>query len=123
MGEPAASLASEVNNPNGAIVANASAGQRLIAAGKIGNKELTELLADIAADGRRAGEIIQGIRNMVRKGEARRALIQIEDIIHQLLRIVHADAIEREVKVRTKVDSGTGQICGYPVQLLQVLRT
>src|SRR5882724_2621232 len=121
MGELAASLAHEVNNPIGAIVANASAGQRLIAAGKIGTEELTELLADIAADGRRAGEVIQGIRNMVRKGEARRALVRIGDIIDQLLRIVHADAIEREVKVRSKVDSGTGLIWGDPVQLLQVL--
>src|SRR5713101_2463513 len=121
MGELAASLAHEVINPIGAIVANASAGQRLIAAGKIGTEELTELLADIAADGRRAGEVIQGIRNMVRKGEPRRALVRIGDIIDQLLRIVHADAIEREVKVRSKVDSGTGQIWGDPVQLLQVL--
>ena len=121
MGELAASLAHEVNNPIGAIVANASAGQRLLAAGKIETDELTELLADIVADGRRAGEVIQGIRNMVRKGEARRELIQIGDIIDQLLRIVHADAIEREVKVTAKVDSGTGQVWGDPVQLLQVL--
>jgi PAS domain S-box-containing protein len=121
MGELAASLAHEVNNPVGAIVANASAGQRLVAAGKIETKELTELLEDIVADGRRAGEIIQGIRNMVRKGEARRELIEIEDVIHKLLRIVHADAIGREVKVTVKVDSETGQVWGDPVQLLQVL--
>jgi len=121
MGELAASLAHEVNNPIGAIVANASAGQRLLTAGKIETEELTELLADIVADGRRAGEVIQGIRNMVRKGEARRELIQIEDIIDQLLRVVHADAIERKVKVTTQVDSGAGQVCGDPVQLLQVL--
>jgi two-component system sensor kinase FixL len=120
MGELAASLAHEVNNPVGAIVANASAGQRLVAAGKIGTEELTELLEDIVADGRRAGEIIQGIRNMVRKGEARRELIEIEDVIHKLLRIVHADAIGREVKVTVKVDSETGQVWGDPVQLLQV---
>jgi PAS domain S-box-containing protein len=121
MGELAASLAHEINNPIGAIVANASAGQRLVAAGKIGTEELTELLEDIVADGRRAGEIIQGIRNMVRKGEARRELIEIEDVIHKLLRIVHADAIGREVKVTAEVDSETGQVWGDPVQLLQVL--
>ena len=100
---------------------NASAGQRLIAAGNIGTDELTELLADIVSDGRRAGEIIQGIRNMVRKGEARRALIQIEDIIHQLLRIVHADAIGREVNVKAEVDPYAGHAWGDSVQLLQVL--
>src|SRR5213080_3931914 len=65
MGELAASLAHEVNNPIGAMVANASAGQRLIATGKVEIGELNDLLADIAADGRRAGEIVQSIRNMV----------------------------------------------------------
>ena len=83
MGELAASLAHEVNNPIGAMVANASSGQRLIAAGKIETKELDELLADIVADGRRAGEIVQGIRNMVRKGKAHRSLIQINDTIRR----------------------------------------
>src|SRR5713101_2383911 len=123
MGELAASLAHEINNPIGAIVANASAGQRSLAAGKIGTEELTELLADIVADGRRAGEVIQGIRNMVRKGEARRSLTPIGDTIRQLLRIVHADAIGRDVKVTAKVGLGpdAGQVWGDPVQLLQVL--
>ena len=81
MGELAASLAHEVNNPIGAMVANASGGQRLIAAGKIETEQLNDLLADIVADGRRAGEIVQSIRNMVRKGKAHRSLIQINDTI------------------------------------------
>jgi len=121
MGELAASLAHEVNNPIGAIVTNARAAQRSIAAGQIGTDELTELLADIAADGRRASEVIQGIRNMVRKGKPRRALIQIGDTIRELLRIVHADAVRREIEVTAEVDSDTGQVWGDPVQILQVL--
>src|SRR5216117_1646732 len=121
MGELAASLAHEVNNPIGAMVANASAGQRLLAAGKIGTDQLTELLGDIVADGRRAGQVIQGVRNMVRKGKPRRALIQIGDTIRELLRIVHADAIGREIEVTAEVDSDTGQVLGDPVQILQVL--
>ena len=96
MGELAASLAHEVNNPIGAMVANASSGQRLIAAGKIETKQLDDLLADIVADGRRAGEIVQSIRNMVRKGKAHLSLIQINDTIDDLLRIVRADALEEK---------------------------
>src|SRR5213080_87011 len=120
MGELAASLAHEVNNPIGAIVANASAGGRLLAAGKIGTEEMAELLADIVADGRRAGEIVQGIRTMVRKGKARRSLVQINDTIDSLLRIVRAEALGRNVTVTTEVDSDAGQVWGEPVQLLQV---
>jgi len=121
MGELAASLAHEVNNPIGAIVANANAGQRLIAAGKMGTEELRDLLGDIVSDGRRAGEIIQGIRNMVRKEKTRRVLIQIEEVVHELLRLVHGDAIAREVKLKVEVDPSGGQVWGDPVQLLQVL--
>jgi len=120
MGELAASLAHEVNNPIGAIVANASAGQRLIAGGKIETEELTELLADIVADGRRAGEIVQGIRNMVRKGKARRSLTKIDETIDDLLRIVRAVALEKEVAVVAEVGSDAGQVWADPVQLLQV---
>ena len=120
MGELAASLAHEVNNPIGAMVANASAGQRLITAGKVKIGELNDLLADIAADGRRAGEIVQSIRNMVRKGKEHHALIQIEGIIHDLLRIVHAEAVERDVTVSAEVDSDGGRVWADRVQLLQV---
>src|SRR5438132_13942947 len=121
MGELAASLAHEVNNPIGAIVANASAGKRLLAAGKIRTEEIAELLADIVADGRRAGEIVHGIRNMVRKSEPRRSMVQIHDEIHNLLPIIRAEALGRNVTVTAEVDSDAGQVWGDPVQLLQVL--
>ena len=121
MGELAASLAHEVNNPIGAIVTNASAGQRLIAAGKMETEELNELLADIVADGRRAGEIVHGIRNMVRKGKERRSLIEINDTIQDLLRIIHAEAVGRDVTVVTEIDSEGCRVMADRVQLLQVL--
>src|SRR5437762_5422071 len=90
MGELAASLAHEVNNPIGAMVTNARAAKPSIPAGKIVTEVLTELLTDIVADGRRAGGGNHGIRNMVRKGKPRRALIQIGDTIRELLQIGRA---------------------------------
>jgi two-component system, LuxR family, sensor kinase FixL len=121
MGELAASLAHEVNNPIGAMVANASAGQRLIATGKVEIRELNDLLADIATDGRRAGEIVQSIRNMVRKGKERRSVNEINDTIQDLLQIVHAEAVERNVTVVTEIDSDGCRVMADRVQLLQVL--
>jgi PAS domain S-box-containing protein len=121
MGELAASLAHEVNNPIGAMVTNANAGQRLIAAGRIDNEELKDLLADIVADGHRAREVIQGIRNMMRKSEGSRSLVQITEVIQDLLRIVRADASERKVAISTEIDSTTGCVMANRVQLLQVL--
>ncbi len=121
MGEFAASLAHEVNNPIGAIVTNANVGQRLIAAGKIETEELKDLLADIVADGHRARDVIQGVRNMVRKSEPSRSLIRIDETIRDLLRIVRADAMKREVIIETKIDVDACQVMANPVQLLQVL--
>jgi two-component system, LuxR family, sensor kinase FixL len=120
MGELAASLAHEVNNPVGAMVANASAGQRLIARGHIAPEELSELLSDIVADGHRAREVIEGIRNMVRRSEATHAPIQTADILKDLLRIVRADALARNITINMEIDPNAGRIMGDRVQLLQV---
>src|SRR6476660_5591491 len=121
MGELAASLAHEVNNPIGAMVANASAAQRLIARGNVETEELNDLLADIVADGHRAREVIQGIRNMVRKTEASRALVRVDEIIQDLVRIVRADALAKKVKLVTKIDENLQLVAADRVQLLQVL--
>lgn len=121
MGELAASLAHEVNNPLGAMVANASAGQRFLAQGKMASDEFRELLADIVADGHRAREVIQGIRNMVRKSDASHTLVGIQEIIQDLLRIVRADAIARNVSLVAEVDENAGTVLADRVQLLQVL--
>jgi PAS domain S-box-containing protein len=121
MGELAASLAHEVNNPLGAMVANASAGQRLLARDALGPDELRELLADIVADGHRAREVIQGIRNMVRKSETSHCLIRPNEIMRDLIRIVRADALARKVSLVTEIDENIGPVMGDRVQLLQVL--
>ena len=121
MGELAASLAHEVNNPLGAMVANASAGQRLLVRGELGPEELRELLADIVADGHRAREVIQGIRNMVRKSETIYSLIQPNEIMADLIRIVRADALARNVSLVTEFDDEMVPVMGDRVQLLQVM--
>ena len=123
MGELAASLAHEINNPLGAMVTNASVGQRLIAQGKIESDEFRELFADIVADGHRAREVIEGIRNMVRRSEISRSLIQPREIIQDLLRIVRADALARKVNLVTEIEENVGPVAGDRVQLLQVLLT
>ena len=120
MGELAASLAHEVNNPVGAMVANASAGQRLIARGNVEIEELSELLADIVADGHRAREVIEGIRNMVRRSAAIHTPIQTWEILRDLLRIVRADALAKNITVTMEIDPNTGCVMGDRVQLLQV---
>src|SRR6266480_5708819 len=102
------------------MVANASAGQRMLAREQLGPKELQELLADIVADGHRAREVIEGIRNMVRKTETSYAPIRPNEIISDLLRIVKAAALARKINLVTEINE-SGPVLGNRVQLLQVL--
>jgi two-component system sensor kinase FixL len=121
MGELAASLAHEINNPVGAMVTNANAGQRLIARGNVEPKELSDLLGDIVADGHRAREVIEGIRNMVRRRDSTHSLVPVDEIIRDLLRIVKADALTRKVTLTTEIGFNAGRVMADRVQLLQVL--
>ena len=70
VGELAASIAHELNQPLSGIISNAGAGQRFIDRGNVDLQEIRDLLGDIVADGRRAGDVIRGIQSMVKKGVA-----------------------------------------------------
>ena len=70
LGEMTASLAHELNQPLSAIITNANAGRRLIDKGKEDPEILRDILVDVVADGHRANEIIQDVRNTIKKGDA-----------------------------------------------------
>lgn len=121
VGEMATSLAHELNQPLTAIVTNASAAQRFIARGDMDPDELRELLADIAADGRRAGEVIRGIKGMVRRAESERRALDVNEIIGDVLRLVRADALAHGCVLATELDPALLPVFGDAVQLQQVL--
>ena len=121
MGEMAMSLAHELNQPLTAIVTNASAAQRFIARGDMDPDELRELLADIAADGRRAGEIIRSIKGMVRKVESERRALDVNEVIADVLRLVRADALAHGCTLATELEPALPPVLGDAVQLQQVL--
>ena len=121
MGELAASLAHELNQPLTGIVNNASAGRRFIAKGRADLPKLDCIFEAVVADGRRAGEIIQGIRAMVHKDNQVRAHVNLNDVIASVLRLVHSDALERHCVLVTKTDPELPLVEGDQVQLQQVL--
>jgi len=121
MGELTASLAHELNQPLTAIASNAAAGRRFLAQGPPESKVFEELLADVAADARRAGDIIHGIHHFVRKGEGTRRPINLNEIVREVLRLLHSDLLGRGTAVETELAPSLPVVDADPVQLQQVL--
>jgi PAS domain S-box-containing protein len=123
MGELTASLAHELNQPLTAIASNAAAGKRFIAHGssELDLKMFEELLADIFTDARRAGQIIHGIHDLVRKGEESRRPVDLNEIILEVLRLLHSDLLGRSAVVQTDLAPNVAPVSADPVRLQQVL--
>jgi two-component system sensor kinase FixL len=121
MGELAASLAHELNQPLSAIASNAAAGRRFLAQGSPELKMFDELLADVAADARRAGDIIHGIHNFVRKSEGTRRPVNLNGIIREVLRLLDSDLLGRATSVETQLAPNLPMVDADPVNLQQVL--
>jgi PAS domain S-box-containing protein len=121
MGEMAASIAHELNQPLSGIISNASAGQRFIDRGNVDLREMRDLLADIIADGRRAGDVIRGVRSMVKKSETARHRMDLNDLVMDVVRLVKADALLRSCTLDTVLAPDLPAIEADPTQLQQVL--
>ncbi|WP_240360898.1 histidine kinase dimerization/phospho-acceptor domain-containing protein [Pyxidicoccus caerfyrddinensis] len=74
LGELAASLAHELNQPLAAILSNAQAARRLLNATPAELDEVREALGDISSDSKRAGEVIHRMRALLKRGEPRQEL-------------------------------------------------
>src|SRR5947207_3873134 len=81
MGEMSASIAHELNQPLAGILSNAAAGQRFIDQGDVNLREIRELLGDIISDGRRASDVVRGIRGMAEKAHVERRSVDLTDVV------------------------------------------
>ncbi len=120
LGELSGSLAHELNQPLGAILSNAQAAQRLLARPQLDRKELREILDDIIAADRRAGEVIRRLRAFLQRGETLHEPVNLPVCLQEVLRLIRSDLIERGVMVQTKFAGNLPPVIGDQVQLQQV---
>jgi PAS domain S-box-containing protein len=121
MGELAASLAHELNQPLGAILANAEAAELFLQQNPPALGDLRAILADIRKDDERAGEVIRRMRALLRKHELERQPIEINSLVEDVLQLVSGDASLRGVSLSADLRSVLPQISGDRVHLQQVL--
>ena len=121
MGELTASLAHEINQPLAAILSNAQAAQRLLAMEEKDWEEINEILADIAADDLRAGEVIRRMRTLLRKGESYVTILDVNDLVAEVLGLVRGEMILHNISLSLELSPQPLLAHGDRIQLQQVL--
>ena len=121
MGELAASLAHELHQPLTAILSNAQAAQRFIAADTTDLDEIREILADIIQDNSRAAEVIRRMRSLVKKEAIELGPIELATIVRDVILLTRSDAMLHNIRVLLDVGPSLPPLRGDRVQLQQVL--
>ena len=97
MGELAASIAHEVNQPLTAVINNGSACLRLLANNNLEPEVLRRALEGIIADGTRASTVLARIRAFIKKEPAEKSELDINEVIQEVLALAGRELYENQV--------------------------
>ena len=121
MGELAASIAHEVNQPLAAVVTNGNACMRWLGAAEPNLDEARAAVTRIIKEGSRAANVIGRIRTLMKKSDPRMDALDVNEVIKEVLTLTGHEISRRGVALRTGLAAGLPAITGDPVQLQQVL--
>jgi PAS domain S-box-containing protein len=119
--ELAASIAHEINQPLAAVVADASAALRWLAARPPELEEARQAAARIVNEGNRAGEIISRMRALVRKAPSRRDWVDLNEAIKEVVALTRAEAQKAHVTLGTHLAKDAPPVVADRIQLQQVI--
>ena len=121
MGELAASIAHEINQPLAAVVTNADACMEWLSSEPPNLEEARAAVDCIAQDGTRASEVIRHIRAMFTKANPERARVHINELIREIGGLMQAEASRNQVALQTELAADLPATIGDRVQLQQVI--
>lgn len=121
LGQMAAGLAHELNQPLTAITQNADAALSTLPEGTEADKELRQILGDLEEQAHRAADVIKALRNFAKKGESRGEPFDLEELVRQSMRLVQPEATEAGVTVEVNGVEDIPPVFGIRVQIAQVM--
>jgi PAS domain S-box-containing protein len=121
LGELSGAIAHEINQPLTAIRSNAETGLDLLDQNAPNLAEVRDVLEDIAHDNNRASQVIQRLRNLMKKGETKSEWIDINELIKSTIGLLNSELIGRQIGINLDLASGLPATSGDSVQLQQLL--
>jgi PAS domain S-box-containing protein len=121
MGELAASIAHELNQPLTAVVTNAYACREWLRATPANLERASTTAERIVQESKRASDVVARVRALFRKEIDSRGAVDLNRLIQDLARLLHDDAIRRKVVLHLDLDPRLPKVTVDPVQIQQVL--
>jgi two-component system sensor kinase FixL len=121
VGEMAAGIAHEINQPLSAISTYAQAAIRLLASGDPDMGSLAEACTAISKQAQRASQVIENLRNFIRRHEADLQMLDVNEVIRDVMPLVEADVRAAGADIAVDMAAGLPQACADAVQLQQVV--
>lgn len=121
LGEIAAALAHEINQPLTAILGNAQAARRFITQGNADPTEILSILDDIIRDDKRAAEVIRNLREMLADSPAQRELCCLNELVRETIEFLRPDLTENRIEYRLDLAPLLSRIKMARVEIQQVL--
>jgi PAS domain S-box-containing protein len=121
MGQLTASIAHEVNQPIAATVTNAQAALRWLRAQPPDLDEVRDSLRHIVEDGKRAGNVIGGIRALINKVPPRKDRFDLNEAVLETVALTRSEMLNRGILLQTELAPGLPRVDGDRTQLQQVI--
>jgi PAS domain S-box-containing protein len=121
MGELAASIAHEVNQPLAGIVTNAKASLNWLAGDSPNLAEVSEAIRRIIRDGNRAADVVSHMRGLFKKAEAAKERFDINEAIEEIVILIQSEVQRNKVTLQMDLASNLPSVVGDRVQLQQVM--
>jgi PAS domain S-box-containing protein len=121
LGELTANVVHEIAQPLAAILANSSAGIDFLDTPEPDLREARAALSDIGADTERTAEVIRRLRDMLKRDTPGFTSLDLNQLIRDVYRIVHGDAVAHKVTVELDLWPGVLLVMADSVQLQQVM--
>jgi signal transduction histidine kinase len=119
--EATAAIAHEINQPLGAMSLNCDAALECLKATPLDLEELRSCLTDVKNENSRVNEVVTGVRALFKATARQRAMVEVNRLAREVLRMVEHDLHVHGVSVSTEFQEDVPQVRADPIQLQQVI--